>query len=428
MKISKIKMAVFKFKPFSKKQRKVLNWWTESSPVKDKDGIIADGAVRSGKTVSMALSFVMWAMTTFSGQNLAMCGKTIGSFKRNVWFWLKLMLWGRGYKVSKYTEMGDNVFVISRNGISNYFYIFGGKDERSQDLIQGLTLAGIFFDEVALMPESFVVQGTLRCSVDGSKFWFNCNPDSPAHWFYENWILKAKEKNLIHLHFTMDDNLSLSEEIKARYRRQYVGVFFKRFILGLWVVAEGAIYDMWDDIKNLFDDDTAPQGLKYISRRYITVDHGTTNPTVFLDIRDDGTTLWVLNEYYYSSKEKGVQKTDAQYADDFEEFVGDEIPDITILDPSAASFKAELRNRGYRIKDADNEVNDGIRMTATMIEHRKIKVHKRCVNTRKELLSYVWDEKASQRGEEKPVKQNDHAPDALRYFVKTMIKPRRLAS
>ena len=248
----------FHFSPFSKKQKQVLTWWCKESPVHDKDGIIADGAIRSGKTVSMSLSFVMWAMSGFAGQNFAMCGKTIGSFRRNVLFWLKLMLRSRGYSITDHRA--DNLVVVRKNGIENYFYIFGGKDERSQDLIQGITLAGVFFDEVALMPESFVNQATGRCSVKGSKFWFNCNPDGPYHWFKVNWIDKAtgylgKEqvrkirqkakaegkdpglKELLYLHFTMDDNLSLDEEVKARYRSMYIGVFFKRYILGLWAAA-----------------------------------------------------------------------------------------------------------------------------------------------------------------------------------------------
>lgn len=424
--MKKIK-AVFKFKPFSKKQRKVLNWWTENSPVKDADGIIADGAIRSGKTVSMALSFVIWAMETFDSQNLGMCGKTVGSFKRNVWFWLKLMLWGRGYRVTKYSEMGDNAFIISKNKKYNYFYIFGGKDEGSQDLVQGITLAGAFFDEVALMPESFVNQATGRCSVNGSKFWFNCNPDGPMHWFKVNWIDKAKKKNYLYLHFTMDDNLSLSEKIKQRYRNMYVGVFFKRFIQGLWVMAQGAIFDMWSE-ENEVTESELPLGYKYTAQRYISIDYGTTNPMVFLDIWDDGDTLWVVNEYYYDSKEKGSQKTDKQYADDLIKFIGDDYPIAIILDPSAASFKIEMRSRGYRIKDADNEVADGIRMTSTMMAQRKIKAVKdKCPRTLKDIASYVWDEKAAERGEEKPLKVNDHGDDALRYMVKTIIKPRRLA-
>ena len=157
----------FEFKPFSEKQKKVLTWWCKDSPVREKEGIIADGAIRSGKTLCMSLSFVIWAMSTFNMQNFGMAGKTIGSFRRNVLFWLKLMLKSRGYQVSDHRS--DNMIVISKGDVTNLFYIFGGKDERSQDLIQGITLAGMFFDEVALMPESFVNQATGRCSVEGSK-------------------------------------------------------------------------------------------------------------------------------------------------------------------------------------------------------------------------------------------------------------------
>ena len=229
--MKKIK-RIFKFQPFSQKQRMVLNWWCKDSPVKDSDGIIADGAIRSGKTVSMSLSFIMWAMSSFNGENFAMCGKTIGSFRRNVLSGLKMMLHSRGYTVADHRA--DNLVIITKGDVTNYFYIFGGKDERSQDLIQGITLAGVFFDEVALMPESFVNQATGRCSVDGSKYWFNCNPDGPYHWFKADWIDKREEKHLLYLHFTMDDNLSLSEKIKERYRSMYTGVFYRRYILGLW--------------------------------------------------------------------------------------------------------------------------------------------------------------------------------------------------
>ena len=251
----KYKQSGFEFKPFSKKQKKVLTWWCKESPVRDKEGIIADGAIRSGKTLCMSLSFVLWAMTYFKMQNFGMSGKTIGSFRRNVLFWLKLMLRSRGYTVIDHRS--DNMVEISKGNITNYFYIFGGKDERSQDLIQGITLAGMFFDEVALMPESFVNQATGRCSVDGSKYWFNCNPDSPEHWFKVNWIDKAEEKKLIYLHFTMDDNLSLSEQIKERYKRMYSGVFYDRFIRGLWVLASGIIFRYFaeDDSRYLFDDE-----------------------------------------------------------------------------------------------------------------------------------------------------------------------------
>lgn len=404
--LKKIKQ-VFHFKPFSRKQNKVLTWWLDNSPVKDYEGIIADGAIRSGKTLCMSLSFVMWAMENFEEQNLGMCGKTVGSFRRNVWFWLRIMIISRGYRYKEHRS--ENFVEITKNRKTNYFFIFGGKDEGSQDLIQGITLAGIFFDEVALMPESFVNQGTGRCSVEGSKFWFNCNPDSPAHWFKVNWIDKAKIKKILNLHFTMDDNLSLSEKIKERYRNMYVGVWFKRFISGLWVMAQGAIFDMWDE-DNEITEAELPMGVRISGHRYISIDYGTTNPMVFLDIWDDGDTAWVVNEYYYDSREKGAQKTDRMYGDDLVKFIGNDKPRMIILDPSAASFKAEMRSKGYRIKDADNEVSDGIRMTSTMMARRKIKVVKdKCPRTLKDIAAYIWDEKAAERGEEKPLKTNDHA-------------------
>lgn len=415
----KRKNKCFQFRPFSKKQRMVLNWWCPDSPVKDYDGIIADGAIRSGKTISMSLSFVIWAMSTFDGQNFAMCGKTIGSFRRNVLFWLLLMLRSRGYQCED--NRADNLIVIRRGDVENYFYIFGGKDERSQDLIQGITLAGVFFDEVALMPESFVNQATGRCSVDGSKYWFNCNPDGPYHWFKQNWIDKRAEKKLLYLHFTMDDNLSLSERIKERYRNMYSGVFFQRYILGLWCMAEGIIYDMFDLEKHVHPI------LKFCnklidSKRYVSVDYGTQNATVFLLWNKGTDGVWYcIREYYYSGREKGKQKTDSEYADDFCDWLEETKIRAVIVDPSAASFIAELRKRGYKVIKAKNDVADGIRMVGTMLNQGRIKFSDSCVNTVKEFGSYIWDEKAAARGEDKPIKEHDHAMDAVRYFVYTII-------
>ena len=434
--------AVFKFQPFSKKQRMVLNWWCDTSPVKDHDGIIADGAIRSGKTVSMSLSFVFWAMSSFNGQNFAMCGKTIGSFRRNVLFWLKLMLKSRGYQVTDHRA--DNLVIVSRWDVENYFYIFGGKDERSQDLIQGITLAGVFFDEVALMPESFVNQATGRCSVDGSKFWFNCNPDGPYHWFKVNWIDKATGylgkkrteeikkkaqaenrdhglKKLLYLHFTMDDNLSLSEKIKARYRGMYTGVFYKRYIQGLWCMAAGVIYDMFDPDRHVRTI-LSFFGQSIDGGRYVSCDYGTQNATVFLLWNKGIDRKWYcIREYYYSGRDKGKQKTDAEYADDLEKWLEGTKIRAVIVDPSAASFIAELRKRGFKVLKAKNEVLDGIRLVGTLLNQGKIVFAESCPNTIKEFGSYIWDAKAAEHGEDKPVKEHDHAMDAVRYFVYTIL-------
>lgn len=403
---------VFRFKPFSRKQRKVLNWWTKDSPVKDADGIIADGAIRAGKTIAMSLSFVLWAMHTFNGEQFAMCGKTIGSFRRNVLFWLKVMLAGRGYHVED--KRGENLVTVSRGQRINYFYVFGGTDERSQDLIQGMTLAGVLLDEVALMPESFVNQAVARCSVDGSTLWFNCNPEYPSHWFKVNWIDKAAEKNLLYLHFTMDDNLSLSERVKERYKRMYTGVWYERFILGLWVLAQGLIYSMYQEAIG-----DAPEG--EAEKYCLSIDYGTQNAFAALLWGKYGETWWAIREYYYSGRDTGVQKTDEEYAADLDKTFEDIAPGRaveTIIDPSAASFITLLRKRHgrYKVISADNAVLDGIRETATAMKTGKIKISRLLAAWKKEAEGYVWDENAK---EDKPVKINDHAMDSTRYFVKT---------
>lgn len=403
--------ATFKFQPFSKKQRKVLNWWCDSSPVRDYDGIIADGAIRSGKSLSMSLSFALWAMTNFANQNFAMCGKTVGSFRRNVLFWLKVMLRGRGYIVED--SRSENLCTVSDGKVTNYFYIFGGKDERSQDLIQGITLAGIFLDEVALMPESFVNQATGRCSVDGSKMWFNCNPSFPSHWFKIKWIDQAKNKHLLYLHFDMDDNLSLSEKTKARYRNMYSGVFFDRFIIGLWVMAEGIIYPMY---KDAIQEPPNEQAERYA----LSIDYGTQNAFSVSLWGKYGEVWYVVDEYYYSGRETGVQKTDTEYGEDLNKLLDDYgINGViyTVIDPSAASFIALLRKKErYRVKKAKNDVMDGIRDTGTALKQGLIKVSPKCKRTIEEFGGYVWD---SNEAEEKPVKINDHAMDNIRYFVET---------
>ena len=410
----KLKPAPFKFRPFSKKQLQVLTWWRKDSPVKDHDGIICDGSIRAGKTVSMALSYVMWGTETFNGENLGMAGKTIGSLRRNVITPLKKMLKPRKYKVKDH--LSENMLTISKDGHTNHFYIFGGKDESSQELIQGITLAGMFFDEVALMPQSFVNQATGRCSIEGSKYWFNCNPAGPYHWFKLEWIDNKEDKNLLHIHFTMDDNLSLSEKVKQRYYRMYSGVFFQRFILGLWVLAEGIVYDMFNKEKHV---------VKTVEREYekyyVSCDYGTQNPMTY--------GLWGLckgiwyktKEYHYDGRKNSRQKTDDEYLDDLKEFIGDISIRGIIVDPSAASFIALLKKNRFKVLKAKNEVIDGIRNVARLLNEEKIKYNDCCKETFREYASYTWDEKATARGEDKPNKENDHQMDGDRYFVNTVV-------
>lgn len=390
-----------------------MTWWCPDSPVKDKDGIICDGAIRSGKTLCMSLSYVLWAMTTFNKMNLGMAGKTIGSFRRNVLTELVVMLRSFGYAVRDHRA--DNYLEVSRGKRTNYFFVFGGKDESSQYLIQGITLAGMFFDEVALMPESFVNQATGRCSVAGSKFWFNCNPDNPRHWFKLNWVDKLEEKNMLHLHFTMDDNLSLAEEIKERYRTRYTGVFYKRYILGLWCVADGLVYSMFDESRHII------HGVCPVSRMHIvSVDHGTVNPFSVGLWGFDGTRAIREKEIYYNSREHGGRKDDEAYYQMMDEMIGELPVECIIVDPSAASFIETIKKHGkYLVKGANNDVLDGIRITTTFLNSGRILIHESCENTIEEFGLYSWDEES---GEDKVIKENDHAMDDIRYFCNTWLR------
>lgn len=421
--------STFKFVPFSRKQKQVLTWWTETSPHKDKDAIICDGSVRAGKTLIMSLSYVLWAMQSFEGMSFGMAGKTISSFKRNVWLTLVQMLRGRGYRVTKVPDMHD-AFIISKNGIENYFYIFGGRDERSQDLVQGFTAAGFFFDEVALMPESFVNQAVARCSVEGAKMWFNCNPDGPFHWFKLEWIDKLDEKNALHIHFELEDNPSLSDKVIKRYKRMFAGIFYDRFIKGLWVLAEGVIYSMFT--KEMVIDEV-PANVK-ITESFIGVDYGQANATVFLlcGFGSDGI-LYILDEYYHSGRTNPIQRSPRGYSKDYFKWKvkngKDGVPinqKYTYIDPSAKGFirqlfedgEKKIRNANNTVRTNGNKVDElaGIELVSSIIEANMLRVLSKCKNTINEFSSYRWDPKAQEeRGEDKPVKQNDHCMDALRY-------------
>ena len=418
----------FTFRPFSKKQRKILNWWCDSSPVCDSDGIIADGAIRSGKTLSMSLSFVMWAMHSFNGMNFAMCGKTISSFRRNVLLWLKLMLKSRGYRVED--KRGENVVIVSKNGRQNIFNIFGGKDEAAQDLIQGITLAGIFFDEVALMPESFVNQGTGRCSVDGSKFWFNCNPDNPAHWFKKNWIDKAKEKRLIYLHFDMDDNLSLSEKIKKRYRSMYSGVFYKRFILGLWVAAEGAVYDQFANDAESYIIDELPDDLVCCT---VGMDFGgdkSAHAIVCIGITRKFRNVIVIDEYYRKEKITSVQLRQDTAAflkkciDRKLPKVGDIYCDsaeqVLIQDIKLEVTKQKLPVTVHNARKGS--INERIAFYNSLIAQKRFFVMRNCTHVIEALQAAIWDSKKFEDVRLDNGTTNIDSLDAMEYSTEPYMK------
>jgi PBSX family phage terminase large subunit len=399
-----------KFKPFSPKQKLVLGWWNMPEHRK-KDAIICDGAVRSGKTLCMSMGFVSWAMTRFNNCSFALCGKTVTSLRRNLLEPLTGVLGAMGFSYEE--KVSRNYIDIMLNGLKNRFYLFGGRDESSASLIQGMTLGGILMDEVALMPRSFVEQAMARCSVTGSKMWFNCNPDNPYHWFYREWIKKADEKNTLYLHFTMEDNLSLSPAIRKRYERLYSGVFYDRFVLGKWTAASGIVYPMFSEQTHTFD--TPPDCERYI----VSCDYGTVNPSSFGLWGECGGVWYRLEEYYYDSRKEGISRTDEEHYIGLERLIGERTPEFVIVDPSAASFIECIRRHGkFSVRPAKNDVLSGIRRVGDALKNKSIMISKSCTDCMREFSLYCWNEKS---GGDIPVKENDHAMDDLRYFVSTVI-------
>ena len=395
---------------FSEKQKTVLRWWC--TPERQYEAIICDGAVRSGKTFCMGLSFVCWAMARFQNTAFGLCGKTTVSLRRNLVRGLIPVLEELGFRCEE--KVSRNLFTVKRGGRENTFYLFGGRDEGSAALIQGVTLAGVLLDEVALMPRSFVEQACARCSVAGSRLWFNCNPEGPEHWFYKEWIQKAEERRTLYLHFTMEDNPGLRPEVKARYSRMFSGAFYRRFVLGEWVAAEGRVYDFFNE--SYVED--PPDGL---GRWCISCDYGTVNPASFgLWGWKDG--VWYrVKEFYYNSRETKRQKTDGEYAEDLRKLAGGRDIRLVVVDPSAASFIEVLRRDGLRVVKAENNVLSGIRTTAELLREKKLVICRGCDDALREFQLYCW---ADRGGQDRVRKEHDHAMDEIRYFAATVAAGR----
>ena len=426
--------ALFKFAPLSKKQKMVLCWWQPNSPYRDKKGIICDGSIRSGKTTVMSLSFVMWAMANFDGENFALCGKTIQSLRRNVVKQLLKMLRSRKYEVDQHRS--ENSITIRKNGKENEFYLFGGKDEGSQDLIQGITLAGVFFDEVALMPESFVNQAVGRCSVEGAKYWFNCNPEGPDHFFKTDWIDRITERNLIRIHFIMRDNLSLSEETLKTYESQFRGVFYERFILGLWVVASGLIFRYFadDDSPYLFDD-------KDLFNEQGKLKEGLYKITMGVDFGGNGSmTTFILSGYrkgYHNifaleedclplSEDIDADKICKRFIKFYQRAI-DRYGRVDWIFPDSASTTMinSLRNAamaaGLPWRNIagckKNEVSERPKLVDLLFNTGRLKINKRCTHLRKAIGSLRWDEKHPDIPEDKNIGNCNDWWDAFNYTM-----------
>lgn len=396
-----------RYKSFSKKQLLAISWWNR--PGLDAwDGIICDGAVRSGKTVCLTLGFFLWSMTHFHNQVFGICGKTIASVRRNIIEQLPQWL---GELFSVRLQSAQNKLVVTdAYGHVNTYYLFGGQDDSACQLIQGITLAGVLLDEAALLSRSFLEQAVARCSVDGAKLWFSCNPEGPEHWFYKNWILPARQKNLLRLQMTMEDNPSLPEQVRQRYRRLYSGTFYKRYVLGQWVVAEGQVYP--------FGPEYVTEDLPEQGRYYISVDYGTMNPF--------SAGLWCvgreravrLREFYYDGRKTGRLMTDEQYHQALVALAGAHPVEKVIIDPSAASMIATLRSQGvFSVRKAKNAVLPGIRLVTRLLREGRLLIGAGCADAIREFGLYRWDPQ-----EDRPIKEHDHAMDEIRYFCATVLE------
>lgn len=408
------KNRAFVFESFSPQQRRLMFWWAEGSPYRDCSMVIADGAIRSGKTIAMICGFFQWSLDSFpEGDTFILAGKTIGALKRNVIRPALQILnaWGLPFY---YVSSGDEARLeVGRN----VYYLYDAHNEKSQDRLQGLTAAGALADEVALFPQNFIEQMIARCSVEGAKLWLNCNPESPGHYVKMELIDKAAEKGIYHLHFLMRDNLALSPKTRAMYERMYVGVFYRRFILGEWCLAEGLIYSGFDAAMHVRTELPELRGQWYIS-----IDYGTVNPFSAGLWCVSGGKAYRVQEYYFDSRAQHRQHTDDEYYAALEELAGSHVIEAVVVDPSAASFIELIRRKGrFAVRKAKNEVLDGIRLTARLLNEGNILIGAGCKDAIREFGLYVWDEKAV--GEDRPLKTNDHAMDEIRYFCATILRP-----
>jgi PBSX family phage terminase large subunit len=384
---------------------------------------VLHGSVSSGKTVASLTAFLAAVANAPRNGLIFIIARTLQTAERNCLDVLQ-QPFGPFAPFSRFVHhtRGSNTASI----LGRTVHIVGAHDVRAEGRIRGATASLIYIDEATLIPESFFFMCLSRLRVRGARMILTTNPDAPNHWLRRKFLLREHELNLRSWHFTLTDNPSLSAEYVSSLHAEYVGLFFRRYVEGIWCLAEGAVFDCFDPDIHVVD--TLPPITHWIGTG---VDYGTVNPFAaeLIGLGDDGV-LYVCSEYYYDSKVRYRQLTDDEYAQAMRTWLaGVPIPHSdgltgvdpqwTIIDPSAASFRLRLHQDGTTSTMADNAVLPGIRLTAGLLATQRLKIHRSCTGLINEFPGYSWDPKAAEKGEDQPIKADDHALDALRYLLHT---------
>jgi PBSX family phage terminase large subunit len=419
-------MPDFLFKPFGRKAHNFIR----RHPSKDRKYTLLCGSVRSSKTFAVDAKLVTQLCSYQVQGKRVICGATKQTVFKNMLLDLFLLVGKKNYSYN--TSTGELWL------FGTQWFVIGAKDEGSYKNILGMTIGLVVCDEWTEFPRSFTMQLFLRMSPAGARLYATTNPGTPQHYLYTE-VLNGKiaeRGDLELITFNLDDNPNIQKTDKETIIASQTGVYYQRYILGRWISAEGAIYkDAWDD-KYLYEVGQQPIGLYGqggYTQHVISVDYGTSNPMVFLEYLDDGVRAWEEREYYWDSAKEMRQKTDGEYADDLDEFIaasrvlGQPRPKI-IVDPSAASFKVELQKRGHWVVDADNDVDAGIRRVCSVMSLDLLRVNVANANARRETGVYAWDKKKGEKGEDVPLKKDDHTQDARRYALMDLFPQWRLPS
>lgn len=391
---------------YTSKQRELLRMWQEG---KLKRINLLEGSVRSGKTWISLVLWAFWIATMPRNGNYLMVAKTLTSLRRNCLDLLQELV---GTKYFTYSLARKEAYLFGR-----LIYLEGVNDARAESKIRGMTLQGAYCDELTLFTEDFFAMLLSRLSCPGAKLIATTNPDSPMHWLKVKYMDRANELNMMIMRFLIEDNTFLAPEYVENLKHEYTGVFYDRYILGLWVVAEGRVYPMFTDDPDRFILHGTTAGMD--GQFYVSIDYGTVNPTAMQLWCVRGKEAVLIRESYFDSRREGYQKTDEEHYAALEELTRGYYIRRVIVDPSAASFIETIRRHGkFYVWEAENSVINGIRVTGTLLNSGMIKIHESCKDTIREFGLYRWDEK---KNVDAVIKENDHAMDAMRYFCATVL-------